>query len=1000
MLRKLSIILTVLLAGIFILYTANAGIQKGGGKSTLAEGFKKPPLEARPRAYWVWMNGNYSLPQITRDLEEAKDKGMSGLDIFDIGARDPEGIVPAGPAFLGEEYIEAIAHAMREAKRLDLYLGLVASSSWNAGGSWVTPEYASMLMYPSEIVVTGPSRLSQKLPFPEVDKKTPLGPDGLPVYYKDIAVIAVPQGEGRVIEDYSKIIILTSQLDKEGKLTWDVPEGKWKIIRLICANSGQKLVLPSPNSGGYNIDHFNPDATEMHFNYIIDRFLKEIDTFEGSALRFMYLCSYELRGLVGTPNILEEFKKRRKYDMTPYLPVLFGYTVKNEDITERFRYDFNMTMSDLIIENHYLKAKEVLNKHGLKLCSEAGGPGQPLHNCPFEALRALGSLDIPRGEFWNRNQFLDKDGIDVLWLVKEIACASHIYGKKIVDGEAFTSWLHWQEGPFDLKPLADRAMCGGLNLFTFHTWATNPPEAGKPGFAYHAGTHINVNRVWWPKAKPFMDYLARCCYLLQEGLFVGDVLYYYGDAAPNFVKPRHVNPELGYGYDYDVTNAEVILTRMDVKNGKIVLPDGMSYEVLVMPDRKDANPQVLTKIRELIEKGATVVGAKPTRANGLTEYPNRDKQVKKIAGELWGDCDGKNVKERAVGKGKLICGRTLKEILAEKGIGADFGFTSSLKDTELDYIHRRTDKEDVYFIYNKKMRWEEVDCTFRIKNKLPELWLPDTGEMKKIPLFDSVEGGTKVALRLPPGGSVFVVFRERSRNNIAAFSKDGESIFPVSSRVPGDVPAAEVRSTADNIELLAWEKGTYVIKTGNGKEEKVTVKSVPEDILITGSWKVKFPANWGAPPSAVFPELMSWTKHTDDGIKYFSGIARYHKEFEIPAGIVNSGSHIELDLGKVGLIADVYLNGRHLGILWKEPYRVDITAAAKSGKNRLVVEVANTWSNRLVGDSNLPKDRRYTITNIQGPKTSGLQWKDAPLIESGLLGPVRVLTAEIIKLEI
>ncbi|MCK4967029.1 glycosyl transferase family 2, partial [bacterium] len=641
---------------------------------------------------------------------------------------------------------------------------------------------------------------------------------------------------------------------------------------------------------------------------------------------------------------------------------------------------------------HYMKAKEVVNKYGLELCSEAGGPGQPLHNCPFEALRALGALDIPRGEFWNQHQVLDENGIDVLWLVKEIACASHIYGKKIVDGEAFTSWFHWQEGPFDLKPLADRAMCGGLNLFTFHTGSHNPPEAGKPGWSYHAGTHICPSRVWWPKIKPFNDYLARSCYLLQEGLFVGDVLYYYGDEAPNFVKPKHVDPSLGYGFDYDVTNSEVILTRMDVKDGKIVLPDGMSYEILVMPDREDANPEVLLKIKELIEKGATVVGAKPTRANGLTDYPNRDEQVKRIANELWVDCDGEQVKERAVGKGKIICGRTLKEVLRERGIGPDFGFSSSLKDTELDYIHRRTDNEDVYFIYNTKMRWEEVDCTFRVENKVPELWIPDTGEMKKNLVFDSVEGGTKVSLRLPPGGSVFVVFRERSKNNIASVSKDGESIFPVSFRVPGDVPSVEVRSMDNTTELLAWEKGTYVIKTGSGKEEKITVKSVPEDILVTGSWEVKFPTNWGAPPSAVFPELMSWTEHFNDGVKYFSGIASYCKEIEIPAELVNPGSHLELDLGRVELIADVYLNGHNLGILWKPPYRVDITDFAKPGKNRLVVEIANTWSNRIVGDTKLPRDQRYTVTNMRGPGARGVSWKDAPLLESGLLGPVRVLT--------
>lgn len=997
MYRKFRTLL-VLFVGFTVFFNANTPGYCGTGTLTLEEGFKNPPVEAKPRAYWAWMNGIYSLPQITRDLEEVKDKGMSGLDIFDIGARDPEHKMPAGPEFLGDEYIEAVLHAMREAKRLGLYLGLIASSSWNAGGSWVTPEYRTMILYPSEVTVEGPSRFSQVLPFPEVDKKTPLNSQGKPVYYKDIAVIAVPDNENKVINDEKKVVDLTEKMEKDGKLTWEVPSGKWKIIRTICTNSGQKLVLPSPNSEGYNIDHFNPDATELHFQYIIDQLLKQTDSLNNSGLKFMYLCSYELRGLVWTPDLLEEFKKRRKYDMTPYLPVLFGYTVKDKEMTDRFMFDFKMTMSDLIIEGHYLKAKEVCNKYGLELCSEAGGPGQPLHNCPFEALRALGVLDRPRGEFWNQHQVLDENGIDILWLVKEIACASHIYGKKLVDGEAFTSWFHWQEGPYDLKPLADRAMCGGQNLFTYHTGATNPPEAGKPGWAYHAGTHINANRVWWPMAKPFNDYLARCSYLLQEGLFVGDVLFYYGDAAPNFVKPKHVIPELGYGYDYDVTNAEVILTRLDVKDGRIVLPDGMSYEVLVMPEREDANPDVLLKIKELVEKGATVVGAKPERANGLTDYPNRDKRVKEIADEIWGNCDGKRIKERTLGKGKIICGRTLGAIFKERGIGPDFTFTGSQKDTDLDYIHRRTDKEDYYFIYNKKPRWEEVDCTFRIKNKVPELWFPDTGEMKKNIVYKTVDGGTKTTLRFPPGGSVFVVFRESGGNNIMSVKKDGESVFPVTARVPGNVPSIEVCSDNGLMEALVWKEGTYVFENGMGKEQTITVSTVPRDITVSGSWEVKFPRNWGAPPSAVFPELMSWTDHTNDGIKYFSGIARYKKEFEIPIDIVNPDSYLELDLGKVALIANVYLNGYNLGIVWKPPYRLDISNIAKPGKNHLVVEVANTWSNRLVGDTKLPAEERFTNTNIPWSNSRTL-WKDTPLHESGLLGPVRVLSAKRVELE-
>lgn len=956
----------------------------GVGNFILAEGFLNPPLSARPAAYWAWLNGNVSLPQLTRELEEMKDKGLSGAYIFDVGARDPEGVIPAGPAFMGPESLRAISHAVKEATRLGLELGFVTSSSWNAGGPWVTPEHASMGLHHSQMAVKGPAKFSRALPFPSIPKKTPKRPDGFPIYYKDIAVLAFPQTTEKLIEDATSIINLTNRLEKNGRLTWDVPAGKWTIMRFVCTNTGQGLAIPSPNSGGLVIDHFNPEAIEMHFQYLIDRLLSGLGSFENTALKYMYLCSYEVRGQVWTPDLLREFQKRRGYDMTSYLPVLFEFTVQNKEITERFQYDFRKTLGELLVDAFYRKAREISNEHGFLLCAEAGGPGPPIHQVPVDALKALGALDIPRGEFWNKHN---------IWVVKETACASHIYGKKIVDMEAFTSWRHWQDGPFELKPLADRAMCGGTNHFTLHTFAHNPPEAGLPGWVYHAGTHINVNLVWWRKARPFIDYLSRCSYLLQQGLFVADVCYYYGDQGFNFVPPKHVDPSLGYGYDYDVTNAEVILARMGVKNARIVLPDGMGYELLVLPDREDIDLEVLRKLEKLIEDGATVVGRKPTQSNGLTDYPHRDEKVSNLANKLWGPCDGTKVKQRSYGKGKIIWGRSLREILQDRGIGPDFSFASRSEGTELDYIHRRTKSADIYFVRNKNMRWEKVDCIFRVKGKTPELWMPDTGEMRKQVVFDFVEGGTIVPLRLPPAGSVFVIFREKAgKDRVVSASRADSQVFPLSPGIPQEFASIEVLPGEHNdIELQFWKGGTYVLTTARGKRTKVEVEAVPAAQEIAGPWEIRFPEGWGAPASKVFPELVSWTEDSEDGVKYFSGTATYYKEFDLPAELSQSDKQLFLDLGRVRVVADVYLNGKHLGILWKPPFRSDITKLTKPKKNRLVIEVANLWSNRLTGDANLPKSKRYCRTNMKNALTWSSPWKETPLPESGLLGPVRLL---------
>lgn len=976
-----------------------AGSETGGDETVaLADGFLDPPVSARPRAFWDWLNGNVSLSQIKRDLEQAKDKGMGGLDIWDVGAiDDPKGIIPGGPAFLGPESLGAIGYTVRQATRLGLELGFISASSWNTGGAWVEPRHGTMGLYQSQITQVGPGRFSQSLPFPEVDEKCPKGGDGLPIYYKDVAVLAFPETQEKLITDASLVIDLTRRLDKDGQLTWDIPAGRWVIMRLVCTNIGQHLWVPSPNSDGLIIDHFSPEAVETHFEYIIDKLLGELGSFKGTALKYMHMDSYEVQGLMWTPKFVEEFKKRRDYDMTAYLPVLFGWTVQNKDITERFLYDFRKTLSDLIVDCHYTKAREVLNKYGLGLAAEAGGPGQPLHDCPFESLSAVGALDIMRGEFWNEHYFRDENGIDILWLVKEIACAAHIYGKKVVDMEAFTSWRHWQEGPFEYKPLADRAMCGGTNLFTFHTFPHNPPEAGRPGWAYHAGTHMGPTRVWWPMARPFIDYLSRCSYVLQQGLFVGDVCYYYGDKAPNFVKPKHMGISPGAGYDYDVTNTDVILNRMAVKNGRIVLPDGMSYELLVLPDQQDMPLTVLKKLEKMVKSGATVVGPKPTGVAGLADYRRRSKKVQKLAKKLWGPCDGEKVKEHRYGKGRIIWGRTPRQILQERGIGPDFSYTTANKQISLDYIHRRTENADIYFVRNEnESMYCQTDCIFRVAGKIPELWLPDTGEMRKCPVYDFVEGGTKVPLQLAPAGSVFVVFREKAGQN-----------HIVSVSTPFVKPGAacvEVLAAGDNnVELLAFKPGTYVLETAGGGR-RIDVESVPAELEIAGPWDVCFPYGWGAPPTVVFDELISWSQHADDGVKYFSGIATYRKEFAIPAEMLGCDKQLMLDLGGVRVVADVYLNGRHLGIVWKPPFQLDISGAAKVGSNRLVVEVANVWSNRIVGDSKLPESKRYTRTNIPMAVNDRflplVPWEKAPLLKSGLSGPVRVISAKKIKVKL
>lgn len=976
---------------------------------TLEEGFKDPPVSARPKGYWAWINGNVDLSQLTRELEMAKAAGMAGLDIFDVGAvSNPDSIVPAGPEFMGEECLEAISHAVKEATRLDMELGLILSSSWDAGGSWIMPEHGSMALYESTLVVEGPGMFDDDLPFPEVPETDNRGKkllivkdaNGLPVYYKDVAVLALPCSKEREIVNLSMVINLSDQMDDAGRLIWEIPEGKWEITRFVCTNTGEPLKCPSPNSIGRSMDHFNADATDFHFNYFIDRLQEKLGNIEDTPIKYFYLCSYEVVGFVWTPGMVEEFKKRRGYDMTPYLPILQGKIIESKDISDRFLYDYRKTLSDLLIENLYLRGREIINPYGIKLCSESGGPGAPVHNVPVDALRALGVLDIPRGEFWNKHERFDEQGLDVMQLVKEISCAAHIYGKKEVQGEAFTSFLHWQEGPAELKPLADRAMCEGLNRFIYHTSPHIPPDAGIPGFVYHAGTHFNATRIWWPKSRPFTDYLARSCFLLQQGNFVGDVLYYYGDQTPNFVKPKHVNPSLGYGYDYDVTNSEVILTRLGVEDGKLILPDGQTYEILVLPEQDHISLEVLIKLEELVKKGATIIGRKPTRSHGLKDYAERDELVKQLADKLWGSCDGKMVTENHYGKGTVIWGNNLKEVLTERGIGADFSFISKSDSTNLDYIHRRTTDEEIYFISNTGNKSEMVDGIFRVTGKIPEIWNPETGTITNGVLYIEDDEKIRLPLQLQPHGSVFIIFREPAKQkHLVSVEYNNEITFPISTYSTSQIIFPDVHAVNQEINLIAWKEGLYTLTDNENRKNTFEVKDIPSSINITGPWEINFPPGWGAPDQIEIPELMSWTDSDHTGIRYFSGIATYHKKFNIPEEYINEEILLILDLGRIKEVADIYLNGENLGILWKPPYQINITAAVKPGENHLVVEVANTWSNRLTGDGKLPEDERYTKTNITGPNyLENILWKDAPLLESGLIGPVSIHFAKKFKI--
>lgn len=959
--------------------------------SILEKGFIDPPLDARPRGYWCWINGNVDTGRLTIELEEAKEKGMGGYDIWDVRpVVDEKNVVPGGPPFMSEPSVDAIVYAIREAGRLGLDIGLTYSSGWNAGGPWTRPEHATMGLFRSHKFVEGPGEFNDILDFPELPDRysennrwIQRGDDGKPVFYRDIAVLAYPYNENKTVPDTSSIFHLTHLMKNDGSLHWIIPPGKWVISRYVCANTGQLLFSHSANSAGPMVDHFSAEATEAHIMFFINKLEKKLGNLENTALKYLYGDSYEVRGDLWTPLMQKEFQNRNSYDLTLFLPVFDGYKIISGDVTARFQFDFQQTLSDLIIYNHYKKAREICRQHGIEFVAEAAGPGMPVHNCPFESLLSSGILAWPRGEFWYKHPQHPDYPEDILQVIKGIACASHIYNQKYVEAESFTcTWL-WQDGPGDLKSTADRAFCEGLNRIIFHTSPHVPAAAGRPGWIYSFGTIVNTTETWWPKSKPFMDYLARCSYMLQQGNFAGDILYFYGDSAPNFVPPKITDPNFIQGYDYDYTNADVIINRLDVKNGKLILPHGQAYEMLVLPDSKRISLEVIQSLDSLIMKGAVVAGPKPEGIHGLSDHAEKSEQVKEIADRIWGKSDGLSILENSYGKGKVIWGKQIREILKEKNILPDFQTGEGISEDALDFIHRRTEEAEIYFIRNTLEKELYFDGIFRISGRTPELWDPLTGKTLVCHLYSDSGEQTTIPMHLNPYGSVFVVFIKPSSIHASEMEVNNELIFPGGNYTDAMQKGWMVTGTDQ-----------YTFSLTDGKKIQFKPEVLPAPITLTGPWLLTFPEDKFAPDSVIFTDLISWTLSDHPGIRYFSGIASYHCSFQINREDLMEKTTVVIDLGDVQEVADVYVNDKQAGILWCKPFRLEITPYLNAGENHLVIEVANVWTNRLCGDARLDPAERTTHTNITRlPNAWSYPMETIPnseygLRESGLMGPV------------
>lgn len=975
---------------------------------SLRMGFTHPPDWAKPGVYWYFMDGNLSEEGMTKDLESMAKAGIGYVIFLEVNVGVPRGTVD----YLSDRWLQLFAHAEKECRRLNIVMTLGIGPGWSgSGGPWVKPEQSMQhLVYAS---IEASADENKKLVLPVPPPKRPFFGEGVFTpelkkqwlnFYQDVAVLAFPKPAGTFaikdidekalyyrapyssvagvkpyllpsddVGDITKemtvskntILDLTNHLQPDGTLDWQPPSGRWVIMRFGIRNNGA-VTRPAPFPGlGFEEDKMDTVALQSHLDAYTGRIFHAIGNgYKKSigGLKFLHMDSWEMGAQNWTKNFRTEFIKRRGYDPQPFFPVYSGIVVESPEISERFLWDLRQTAQELVLEYHATGVKKYAHHHGLKLSIE------PYDMNPTADLELGAVADVPMCEFWSKDF-----GFNTSFSCIEAVSIAHVNGQPLVPAEAFTAEKNegWKLYPGAMKAQGDWAFAAGINRLVYHTFQSQTlADSLKPGMTMGPyGVQWNRNQTWWPMAHEYHRYIARCQFMLQQGRPVADLLYLTPEGAPHVFRPpfSSLSGEEPIrdrqGYNFDGCSPGQLLTAT-VKDNRVVFPGGASYALLVLPDVETMTPQLLRKIGELVYEGAIIVGAPPVQSPGLTGYPDCDAEVKSLSQTIWGSLDvPPGYSEREYGKGKIYWGAGVSTksdglyplynitsaILKNRNLHEDFEWAGDLR-----YTHRTAPDWDMYFVANKTDEPIQTDAVFRCDSGSPELWNPVTGEIRRLPAFTQGNGQTSIPLQFEPHQSFFIVFN-RSEMKLPA----------------------------------------------GGKENFPAVTSI---VTLNNPWDLAFDPKWGGPENVVFDTLQDWTTRSEPGIKYYSGMAVYHQRFDLPETNTKSkNTRLILDLGKVKNMARVTLNGKDLGVVWTDPWQVDVTAAIKAEANDLKITIANLWPNRLIGDEQLPDDgikngkwpdwllrgtprpsERFTFTTYKHYQ------KNSPLLESGLLGPVTI----------
>ncbi len=716
----------------------------------------------------------------------------------------------------------------------------------------------------------------------------------------DYYAISSPPLSSKEVVAPADVVDLTTRMKADGSIEWTVPEGEWKILRLGYSLTGTTNHPATAEATGLEVDKLDAKAVKEYIDTYLGTYAGALgpQPFGHHGVKALLTDSIEVGAYNWTPDLLAQFKRLRGYDPTPFLPALTGVVIGSSEMSDEFLWDFRRTLAQLTAQSHYGRIAKSAHERGLTYYGESLEGTRVSIGDDMEMRQ---NADIPMSAMWTFSPARGPRSNYVID-IRGAASVAHVYGQNLVAAESMTSALvPWGFSPRNLKPIIDLEFALGVNRPVIHTSVHQPLVDKKPGLSLMIfGQYFNRNETWAEQAKPWVTYIARNAYLLQQGKFNADVAYFYGEEAPLaglYGEGRSLPEDLPIGYGFDFVNSDVVLHRLSATNGVIQTPSGMHYRVLYLGgSSREMTLPVLRKLRDLVKAGAVVIGDRPTGSPSLADNPA---EFAAVADELWG---------KKIGTGKIVPGKNTNQVLASLGVAPDFETDKTGQSTDVMFVHRHLPEAEIYFLSNRTEHPQTINATFRVIGKRPELWHSDTGRME--PASFRIENGrTTVPLALDGNGSLFVVFRQ---------------------------PASELAGTVPSL-----------------KEENLAT--------LDGSWDVRFTPKLGAPEKVTFDQLSSWTDNTDPGVKYFSGTAAYLKSFEVPAAWLTGGQHLTLDLGDVRELAEVSLNGRSLGVAWHPPYKLDITSAVKSGTNTLEVKVTNLWVNRLIGDQQ-PGATKYTFT--------------------------------------